>query len=77
MTDTADLDQLRHAVSLQGAAIGRHEELLQDLLEGLHSLTEHHGKGFKAIMEQIRELAHRQPTTSESPRQLKLFPCEW
>lgn len=57
MTDPADLDQLHHAVSLQGATIGRHHELLQGLLEGLSSLTESHDHGLKAIMEQIRELA--------------------
>ena len=55
MTDPADLDLLRHAVSLQGATIGRNEELLQGLLEGLSSLTEGHDYGLKAIMEQIRE----------------------
>ena len=66
MTDPVDLDQLCHAVSLQGVSIGRHEELLLDLLDGLRSLTERHNQGFKAIMEQISELAHRQPATSET-----------
>ena len=66
MTDPADLNQLHHIVSLQGATIGRHEEVLQDLLEGLHSLTECHDQGFKAIMEQISELAHRQHVMSET-----------
>ena len=39
-----------YTVSLQGATIGRHEELLLDLLEGLRSLTERHDQWFKAIM---------------------------
>ena len=42
MTDPADSDQLHNAVSLQGATIGRHEELLQCLMEGLHTWAERH-----------------------------------
>jgi hypothetical protein len=49
---------------LDSPSIGSHEELLLDLLEGLCSLAEHHYQGFKAIMEQISELAHRQPSIS-------------
>ena len=64
MTDPADLDQLLHAVSLQGATIGRPQELLLGLLGGLRSLTERHNHGLKVIMEQIRELAQRLPPTS-------------
>ena len=55
MTDPADLDQLRQAVSLQGATIGRHEELLQGRLEGLSSLTEGPDYGLKAILVQFWE----------------------
>ena len=51
MTAPADLDQLCHAVSLQGATLRSHEELLLALLEGLRSLTECHDQGFKAIKE--------------------------
>ena len=70
MTDSAELNQLRHTVSLQGATIGRHEELLLDLLEGLRSLTERHDQ---AIMEQIRELAHRWSTNTENPQPLRNY----
>ena len=66
MTDPTDLDQLHHIVSLQGATIGRHEELFQELLEGLRSLMECHDQGFKAIMEKIHEVDHRQHATSET-----------
>lgn len=68
MTDPADLDSIQHAVSLQGATIGRHEELLQDLLEGLNSLTEHHDQGFKGTMELIKELTHRLSAIPENPQ---------
>ena len=68
MTDPADLNLHHHAVSLQGATIGRHEELLQSLLEGFSSLMEHHEHGLKAIMEQVRELAQRLSATSEKPQ---------
>ena len=74
MTDPADLHQLCHTVSLQGATIRRHEELVQGLLEGLRSLTECHDQGLKAIMEKIRELAQRLPATSEKSQSPSNFP---
>jgi ABC-type transporter Mla subunit MlaD len=61
MTYPADLDQL----SQQGATIGRHQELLQGLLEGLSSLKERNDHELKAIMEKVMELAQRLSATSE------------
>ena len=74
MTESADLDQLRHTVSLQGANIKREEELLQNLMEGFRSLAEHHDQGFKALTEQFRELARKQHATSETSQPLSNFP---
>jgi hypothetical protein len=54
MTDPADSDQLHNTVSLQGATIGRHEKLLQCLLEGHHTLAECHDQAINTLLEQFR-----------------------
>ena len=70
MADPADLDQLRNTVSLHGATIGRHEELLQNLMEGLHTLAERHDQGFKSLLEQFRGLSIRKHVTTETSQML-------
>jgi hypothetical protein len=68
MTDTANSDELRYTVSLHGATIGRNEELLQNLLEGLHILAECHDEDFNSLLEQLSGLSIRQhATTADLP----------
>ncbi|KAM9416128.1 LOW QUALITY PROTEIN: SH2 domain-containing adapter protein E-like [Salvelinus alpinus] len=57
MTDPADLDQLRNVVSSQGVTIGRHEELLQSLMEGFQTLAECQDRAFNTLLEQFRKLS--------------------
>ena len=64
MTDPADSDQLCNTVSSQGATIGRHEEILHYLMEGFHTLVEHHA--ISAMLEQFRWLSIRQQATTET-----------
>jgi hypothetical protein len=64
MTDPADSDKLHNTVSLQGATIGRHEELLHNLVEGLHILAERHDHAFHALLEQFCGLSTRQQATT-------------
>ena len=70
MTDPADSDQLRNAVCLQGATIGRHEELLQNLMEGFHILEEQHDQGFNSLLEQFCRLSVKQQGTTENSQKL-------
>jgi hypothetical protein len=63
VTDPADSDQLHKAVSLQEATIGQHEELLQCLMEGLHTLTEHHDQVFDTLLEQFHRFLTGQRVT--------------
>ena len=62
MTDPADLDQLRNAISSQGAIIGRHKELLRGLMEGFQDVAESHDLALDALREQFRGVPTRQPT---------------
>ena len=64
MTDPADSDQLRNTVSSLGATIGKHEELLQVLIEGFQTLAECQDRAFNTLLEQFLGLSVRQPTTN-------------
>lgn len=64
MTDPAEPDSLRNAVALQGAAIGRHEDILQRVMEGLQSLSDHHDRTYQSLMEQFRGMSMGQSTTA-------------
>ena len=75
MIDPADSDRLRNAVSLQGATIEKHEELLQSLMEGLHTLSGRHDQGFKMLLEQFRGPSIRQHSTTEASRTLSNSPA--
>jgi hypothetical protein len=74
MTNPADSDQLHNTVSLHGATIGRHVELLQNLMEGLHTLAERHDQGFKSLLKQFHGLSIRQHATTETSRTLSNHP---
>ena len=50
MTGPADPDQLRNSISSQGASIGRHEELLRGLLEGVQTLAERHDRALAMLL---------------------------
>ena len=70
MTDPADLDQLRNAISSQGATIGRHEKLLHGLMEGFQDVAKRHDLALDALREQFRGLLTRQSTTTVTSQPL-------
>ncbi|XP_071210165.1 uncharacterized protein [Salvelinus alpinus] len=70
MTEPADSDQLCNTVSSQGATIGRHKELLHNLMEGFHTLAEYHDDAVSALLELLRGLSIRQPATTETSQTL-------
>ena len=70
MTDPADLDQLCNAISSQGALIGRHEELLCGLMEGVQDVAESHNLALNALREQFHGMPTRQPTTTVTSQPL-------
>ena len=86
MTDPADSAQLHNTVSLQGATIGKHEELLQNRIEGLHNLEECHDHMFNSLLEQatmetsraLSDLAtsNASPQPTPASRELRLPPPE-
>lgn len=73
MTDPADSDQLHNAVSQQ-EAIGRHKELMQCLMEGLHTLAECHDQAFNTLLEQFRVFPTTQQATPVIPQTLSNLP---
>ena len=57
MTDPADAEQLRQAVHLQGAAIGRQEILLQEVMGSLvQAMSDRHDQVLNRLIEQIQAL---------------------
>ena len=56
MTDPADSDQLRNAISSQGATTGRHEELLRGLMVGFQTLAERYDCTLNTLLEKFRGL---------------------
>jgi hypothetical protein len=70
MTDPADSDQLRNALSSQGATICRHEELLCGLMEGLQTLAESHDQALNTLLDQFLGLSTMQHTTKVTSQPL-------
>ena len=56
MTDPADLDQLRYAISSQGATTGRHEELLRGIMEGFQATADRHDQALDMLREHVHGL---------------------
>ncbi|KAJ7988588.1 hypothetical protein DPEC_G00325110 [Dallia pectoralis] len=62
--DPADHEQLRNAVCLQEAAIGKQGALLQGVMEGLKDVSARHDRTYQALLEQFQTLSTRlTPTT--------------
>ena len=69
MTDPADLDQLRNAIS-QGATVGRHEESLHGLMEGFQAVAQLQDQALEALREQSRGLPTKHPTMTVTSQPL-------
>ncbi|KAJ8369506.1 hypothetical protein SKAU_G00095340 [Synaphobranchus kaupii] len=65
--DPADSEQLRHAITCQGAMIGQHEQLLQDIMETLKSLFVEVGQMGSQVLLMSTSLPPPVPTAPPSP----------